>query len=492
MANRLALTQSSPFRPAPRETLFCETLVVGDAIAAYTATLAILQSGGQVCWVQPGKANLSALLPSEHWPRLTAGPQSPKRWQRGAAAATVTMSRSQNQFWRNWATPTILPAPQTANALQTEPIAPDTAKGIHLQQAIATYLSNQQLFLIPHAQPLRVLYSENRGQRRVFQVVFQDPQTGQRFQVHARYTLDATRTADLQRLLATTIGATLTPRQTLTAVPTPIANSVIPFHAARGPLPEDAIGLIHRFADQARPHPKVLSLSLRALMLQQLEGLLCVSHPGCEATLKAVIQHPWNQWTLGEAAGYLVAWSLAHHQRETDWLSDQRRLRQLQLHLVRQGLPLFAFDDLDPTDPDFEAVQISAIANVVRTTRQRDLSFRPNTPVTRSVLASALTRLPGHPPAVTQPMHTLYQDVPRTHWACNAIQQVTASGLMPALSPTHFGPSRVVSRQDLWQAVRSLYPPEVVSPSFPIDDAPTRRRHLVRALYPILQARLGL
>lgn len=55
VASSLTVRQLGILRPAHRETVFCQTLVVGNSVAAYTATLAILQAGDR--FVGPRQAN---------------------------------------------------------------------------------------------------------------------------------------------------------------------------------------------------------------------------------------------------------------------------------------------------------------------------------------------------------------------------------------------------------------------------------------------------
>ncbi|MEO1300580.1 MAG: S-layer homology domain-containing protein, partial [Cyanobacteria bacterium J06636_16] len=205
-----------------------------------------------------------------------------------------------------------------------------------------------------------------------------------------------------------------------------------------------------------------------------------------------LFQQPRAQWTLGEATGHVAAKIIDADSRLLDLVMQPDWRWHLQHHLIQRGIPLFAFDDVPLDDPDFETIQMGAIANVVRTAKARDLSFRPEVPVTRSVVASALTRLPGEDLALATQTSTSFEDVSRNHWAFNAIQKAIAIGVMGAEVPGVFAPSRVLSKRQLWHIVRSLYPANGSLPPFTEDDTPARRRHLSRSLYPILKARLKL
>ena len=493
MASGLTVRKSGALRPAHQETVFCKTLVVGNSIAAYTATLAILQAGGQVCWAQTGTPDLLKTLNRQ---QRSQQAESRFSWRQGRRISpwedATVMSQSQQAFWANWQPQPILPPslpPPTAGAAISAPAAQPPAqqsKENQLRQAIKPYLQNQQLILIPRGRPVRVLYSEQRGQRRVHQVVFQDPKTRQRFQVHARLILDATANAVLQKDLATASAATLVPEYQLTLDDTIAAIR----QGARGQFFADAIAVVMATGLDGRAKPRPLSVPLRSLVLENTEGFLSVSLPGCEPALRSVFQHPRAQWALGEAAGQIAAraaqvGSIAALRSAPNWEWI------LQQTLVRQGIPIFAFDDVGLDDPDFEAIQMVAIADVVRTMRRRDLSFRPATPVTKAVLASALARLPKQAalPA-TDPPEPL-TDVSPYHWAEQAIQTAIATQTLPRETATAFRPSKVLSKRQLWQAVQPLYPSNPATLPFSLDDTPARRRHLSRSLYPIVQFRLG-
>ncbi len=488
MANRRSLIQSSSFQLNPRETLFCKSLVVGDTVAAYTATLAILQAGGQVCWVQPGKLDVGEYL--NHGERSLAQ-YTRFSWRLGRQVnpweTAGVLSQSQQRFWSQWRPQAALPAASAPVPEEDEETPQSRPKQTQLREAIAPYLSSQQLMLITQADPLRMLYSEERGQRRLYQVVFRDRRTQQSFQIQAKLTLDATRNGTLQQLLAATPAGWPITAITLTAAhikPSP--------RQARGLFFDDAIALVMAEPLSGSGPLRPISIPLRALIPQQIEGFLCVSQPGCEPALRPLFQQPRAQWTLGETAGHVAAKVIDTDSRLLDLVVQPSWRWHLQHHLIQSGIPLFAFDDVPLDDPDFEAIQMGAIANVVRTAKVSDLSFRPEVPVTRSVVASALTRLPRQELASAALTRASFEDVSQNHWAFNAIQKAIAIGVMGAEVPGVFAPSKVLSKRQLWNIVRSLYPPNGSFPPFAEDDTPARRRHLSRSLYPILKARLEL
>ncbi|HEY9889645.1 MAG TPA: S-layer homology domain-containing protein [Candidatus Obscuribacterales bacterium] len=483
MVSRLSPLPAGALQPAHQETIFCQTLVVGNTIAAYTATLAILQAGGQVCWAQTEPLDLSADMQLDQG---TQSAQSRFSWRLGRRAgpwetATV-MSHSQQAFWANWqplaaAKPAALAAAGTA----TDPAAP--SKETQLKRAIAPYLANHQLMLIPQGVPVRLLYAENRGQRRVYQVVFRDRTSPRRFQIHTKLVLDGTRQGQLRRGLAPATAPPVPMEWVLRHEPLAAGAR----RSARGTFFADAIALILGGSELAH---RPLSVPLRALLPQRTEGLLCLTAPGCEPALRSLWRQPRVQWAVGEAAGHVAAWA-AQAGGMAALTSQAHWQWHLQQRLVQQGMPLFAFDDVSLTDPDFEAIQMVAIADVVRTMCDRDLSFRPETPVTRAVVAAAIARLPAA--AALPPMSETmpFTDVSPDHWAAAAIHTAIATQDMRATTPARFAPSQVVSKRQLWQILQPFYPSAPATAPFPADDTPARRRHLSRSLYPILRSRLG-
>ncbi|MGD1931146.1 MAG: S-layer homology domain-containing protein [Leptolyngbyaceae cyanobacterium] len=462
--------------------------MVGNTVAAYTATLAILQAGGQVCWAQTGSLNLAAALNQPTSAHLATR----FSWRLGRrvspwATATV-MSQSQQSYWANrqLATPASLPRPRSPDAAVSPATAPTSpSKETQLRQAIAPYLKSQQLILIPQGEPVQVLYSTQRGQRRVHQVVFRDASTGQQFQIHARLTLDATGEATLQQQLAESAESAAT-ELTLTA--DHLAGDRR--GAARGTFFTDAIAIVMAQSDTSGPRVRPFSVPLRALQPTQTSGLLRVGLPGCDPALRPIFEQPRAQWALGEAVGHIAARAVLAGGLSA-LMAPPHAAWQLQQRLVQQGIPIFAFDDVPLDDPDFEAIQMVAIANVVRTMRHRDLSFRPATPITKAVLASALARLPRPQALPAAEAKSPYTDVTANHWAATAIQQATAGQAMSSETAANFAPSKVVSKQQLWQVLQPLYPIDTVTPPFVVDDEPARRRHLSRSLYPIVRSRLS-
>ena len=471
----LSLSSASAFRPDPGETLFYDTLVVGNTLAAYTATLAILQAGGQVCWVKAGAADVALTGPNPLEPQ--AGSRVPRRLQ---LPHPCRWSRSQQQFWQQeWQQERLGPGLLEAQRLGDTQAPSGVTKTQKLRQDLAPYLSNQQLVLIPAAIPVQVLYSQAQTQRRVYQVVFQG--ADRRFQVHCGLTLDATAQGVLSRLLEKAAGAPLGAAQVIL---TEADRYPARRRPARGTCFDDTIGVVAAATDcgpqGARSRP--MTVPLRSLIPADTDGFLRVSQPGSVPALQSLWQQPSVQWALGEAAGHIAALSARAPDGFRSLVHQSQWRRRVQGQLTHHGIPIFAFDDVDHDDPDFEAIQVLAAAGIVRSMSDRDLHFRPETPVTRAVAATALVRLAA--PAA-EPNGLALQDIFPTHWAWQAVTTAISAGLMPMLEAQRFGPSQVLSRQQLYGLVQAQWP-EAKLPAFSPDDRPARRRHLSRLLYPLL------
>jgi hypothetical protein len=298
----LSLSSASAFRPAPNETLFYDTLVVGNTLAAYTATLAILQAGGQVCWVKAGAADVALTGPS-----LPQAGRVPRRFQ---LPHPCRWSRSQHQFWQQEGHQGRLGPVPAAQRLGDTP-APSVTKTQKLRQDLAPYLSNQQLILIAAAIPVQVLYSQTQSspgqtQRRVYQVAFRGED--RRFQVHCGLTLDATAQGVLSQLLEKAAGE---PLGAALVILTATDRYPSRRSRARGTCFDDTIGVVAAGTDggpqgqKSRP----MTVPLRSLIPANTDGFLRVSQPGSVPALQALWQQPSVQWALGEAAGHIAALS---------------------------------------------------------------------------------------------------------------------------------------------------------------------------------------
>ena len=496
MSDSTLRSQIQPLSPRSGETLFCDTLVVGETLVAYTAVLAILRRGGTVCWVT-STDGLPPLPQGALMPQM-AGKQDSQalgfaRWgNRYRLPPAGYLSQSQ---WGVWQRSQQRPA-VTQPLLAEQPGNPPSAALPlpALQRAIAPKLNWQGLTLVTQAHPTQVLLSQTDDQQRVYQVGFRRRQSP--FRIHSPLTLDATAGATLSRQLKQALGLKA-------ASPLPMAVNLTAAHcqprqprSARGACFPDAIGVLPAGAPDAAPGAgatppllpgRALTLPLRSLLPQGVQGWLRVTQPPGSGPLATLAQSTATQWTLGEGAGS-VAWIRQRTGQPCLTLATQPSWRRyLQQQLVQAGIPLFPFDDVDPEDPDFAAIQGLAVAGIVCTLCDRDLHFRPQTPVTYAMAATALGRLLGWPG--TTPDSTPVGDiVPRTHWAWGALVAAIVVGKLPLAREEWPHPNRVLSRQTLAQWVRQHLPPDAKLAPIVEDDAPARRRDLSRLLYGLWQS----
>jgi hypothetical protein len=89
--------------------------------------------------------------------------------------------------------------------------------------------------------------------------------------------------------------------------------------------------------------------------------------------------HP-VEWAIGEAQGEVAAYSLRHHLKPAEILSNSKHLFALQRNLIEAGSPLVWFDDVSTADPAFTAIQYCVLRGVLQT-EPNNLHFNPSTAV---------------------------------------------------------------------------------------------------------------
>jgi hypothetical protein len=199
-------------RPTNGDRLHSPILVVGGSTAAYAAALGALQSGIQVCLVQPqlvlgGQYTAQALSASDDAPLMTpkalipVAPQDPHQLDNGEL---FSISRLQRQFRDRQRVLQPVEGKVLYNPgggwVSHFAVTPVTA-AIAFNQGIEPYLGTGQLTLIPLAEPIQVLQQDAIGEyRRVQGAVFQDRETGVRFTITGDVVIEATDLGDLLEL----------------------------------------------------------------------------------------------------------------------------------------------------------------------------------------------------------------------------------------------------------------------------------------------------
>ncbi|MEO6909614.1 MAG: FAD-dependent oxidoreductase, partial [Edaphobacter sp.] len=137
---------------------------------------------------------------------------------------------------------------------------------------------------------------------------------------------------------------------------------------ARAALYPDSVGIgqysidIHSCAKQDfTSATKPYEIPLGALIARDADNLLAASKNigTTHITNGAYRLHP-TEWSIGEAVGATVAWSLQHHTTPTAIDGDPAQLLGLQRQLVKQGHPIVWFDDVTPASTLFGGAQLTA------------------------------------------------------------------------------------------------------------------------------------
>ena len=209
-------------------------------------------------------------------------------------------------------------------------------------------------------------------------------------------------------------------------------------------------------------------------------------------TNAAYRMHP-VEWAIGEAGGFLAAFSVWTKKQPREIVNDEALLRKLQGFLTRNGIPIVWFDDVSHTDQDFEAIQVIAAAGIIRSENAKNLHFRPYGSVSRAVVCTALVNLLGLEKIT--PDRPSFKDVqPGKHWAYSTIETLKANDMVAGVGSDRFAPDQAMTRQQLGFLVKRAMPHsyEAAFAKTPRDRRIVQRRDLSRVLYMLLKAKLAL
>ena len=202
-------------------------------------------------------------------------------------------------------------------------------------------------------------------------------------------------------------------------------------------------------------------------------------------TNSAYRMHP-VEWAIGEAGGYLAAFALNQGVEVRQVATEVKLKRQFQGWLAQQGIPLFWFDDVGHDDPDFEAIQVLAVAGIVRTEDHTNLHFNPEGQVNRAVVCIAIVNVMGFD--LVNSSVPSFQDVPREHFAYQSIETLAAKGIVSGVGNRRFAPTQPCTREQLSFILGNLGGWEInqLFAGTPIDATTLKRRELSRILYRLL------
>lgn len=221
------------------------------------------------------------------------------------------------------------------------------------------------------------------------------------------------------------------------------------------------------------------TIALSALIPINTDGLIlsAKSIGTTHITNAAYRMHP-VEWAIGEAGGQLAAFAL---REGVGCIATDRRLtRKFQGQLARQGIPLFWFDDLGHDDPDFEAIQVLAVAGIIPADKE-SLHFDPEGTVTRGRVAVAITNL--FEVELSYPPFPTFKDVSPKHEVYTSIEALYAKGIVVGVGNGRFAPDKPCTREHLaiMLGKLGLNLDEVLST--PTDSHNLKRRELARILY---------
>ncbi|MGK7943128.1 MAG: FAD-dependent oxidoreductase [Microcystaceae cyanobacterium] len=208
-------------------------------------------------------------------------------------------------------------------------------------------------------------------------------------------------------------------------------------------------------------------------------------------TNSAYRMHP-VEWAIGEAGGHLAAFALENRVEVRQVATDLRLKRQFQGLLAKANIPLFWFDDVGHDDPDFEAIQVLAVAGIVRTENYKELKFNPKGTVNRAVVCIATVNVMGF--ELINPNTPSFVDVPTSHFAYSSIETLAAKNLVSGVGNQRFNPSDPCTREHLSFMVANLgdFPVNEIFSGTPQDNKPLERRELSRILYRLLCFKLKI
>ena len=187
-------------RPTNGETLSASILVVGGSTAAYSAALTILRQNLDVCLVQPqklvgGQFTSQALPASDDGDLLkTQGSSYQLDGEHFAISQVQRKFRERQRSLQPVKGRTVRnPGGSWVSYFATSPVVAATA----MNEAIAPYLGNDRLKLIPYAEPVKVFFDRNGSLKRVTGVLFENTKDAHRFTVNAKVVIEATDLGDL-------------------------------------------------------------------------------------------------------------------------------------------------------------------------------------------------------------------------------------------------------------------------------------------------------
>jgi FAD dependent oxidoreductase/S-layer homology domain len=250
--------------------------------------------------------------------------------------------------------------------------------------------------------------------------------------------------------------------------------------------PNEALGHVDLGTDGNRSLPFTIPLS--SLIPLRTEGLIlsAKSIGTTHITNSAYRMHP-IEWAIGEAGGHLAAFALKESVSMREVAGDRRLTRKFQGRLASYGIPLYWFNDISHEDPDFEAIQVLAVAGIVGTENAKSLNFNPQGAVSRGMVAVALVNILGL--ELIKPANSTFKDVPPDHFAFSSVETLFANRIVCGIGRQRFGPELTTTREQLAIMLGKAVAAggETLFTDLIGDRQSLQRRELAGVLYRVLQ-----
>ncbi len=219
--------------------------------------------------------------------------------------------------------------------------------------------------------------------------------------------------------------------------------------------------------------PKPFQIPMGALVPERISNLLVAgkSISVTHITNGAFRLHP-VEWNVGEAAGAIASLTIRQDRMPAPF--------EVQRELAAAGVPLVWFDDLNPDNSHFAAVQLTAIRGMYPL-NNFDLHASLDSPMTRSEAAHALAGLFPAPPVESK----MPLDVPETSPYAAAIRLAIERGWMSSDYRNWFHPDVPFYWSD-WREARFPHP---LAPFKMKRMGPVRRSELAERLFATLKSR---
>lgn len=108
-------------------------------------------------------------------------------------------------------------------------------------------------------------------------------------------------------------------------------------------------------------------IPLGALISEGLTNVIAGGRTiGATMTAATAYQAPSVEWAVGEAAGKIAVYCAGKHILTHDLAASKQDILQLQKWMVSKGgVPIFWYNDVTPSDPDFEEAQLAPFTGAV-------------------------------------------------------------------------------------------------------------------------------